>query len=63
MHTAEVNRREHAFDNEVKQSIEAIVKAIEKQLDKVDKEIDDFIRQMPELKQKAESIIEFLNMS
>jgi len=54
MHTAEVNRKEHAFDNEVKQSIEAIVKAIEKQLDKVDKETDDFIRQMPELKQKAE---------
>jgi len=54
MHTAEVNRKEHAFDKEVKQSIEAIVKAIEKQLAKVDKETDDFIRQMPELKQKAE---------
>ncbi len=54
MHTAELNRMEHAFDNEVKQSIEAIVKAIEKQLDKVDKETDDVIRQMPELKQKAE---------
>ena len=54
MHTAELNRMDHAFDNEVKQSIEAIVKAIEKQLDKVDKETDDVIRQMPELKQKAE---------
>lgn len=54
MHTAEVNRREHAIEDEIKQSIEAIVKAIEKQLDKVDKETDDFIRQMPELKQKAE---------
>jgi len=54
MHTAEANRKEHAFDNEVKQSIEAIVSAIEKQIENVDKEIDNAIKQVPELKQKAE---------
>jgi len=54
MHTAEVNRREHALENEIKRSIKAILIAIEKQLQSVDKEIDDAIKQAPELKQKAE---------
>ena len=54
MHTAEVNRKEHAIEDEIKQSIEAIVTAIENQLEKVDKELDDSIGQAPELKQKTE---------
>jgi len=54
MHTAEVNRREHALEKEIKQSIKAIVTAIETQLQNVDKEIDDAIKQAPELKQKTE---------
>ncbi len=54
MHTAECNRKEHAIDVEVERSIEAIVNAIESQLSNVDKEIDSWIQQMPELKQRAE---------
>jgi len=54
MHTAEVNRREHALEKEIKQSIKAIITAIETQLQNVDKEIDDAIKEAPELKQKTE---------
>lgn len=54
MHTAEVNRREHALDKEIKKSINAIVHAIEKQLKNVDIDINDAINGVPELKQKAE---------
>ena len=54
MHTAECNRKEHAIDIEVTRSIEAIVNAIESQLSNVEKELDSWIQQMPELKQKAE---------
>ena len=54
MHTAECNRKEHAIDIEVQRSIEAIVNAIESQLSNVDNEIETWIQQMPELKQRAE---------
>ena len=62
MHTAEANRREHAFDNKIKHSIEAIVTAIEKQIQNVDRELDDSIGQMPELKQKAEFLQSILGI-
>ncbi len=54
MHTAENNRKEHAIDTEVKQSIEAILNVIKSQLSSVEKDIDNWIQQMPELKQKAD---------
>ena len=54
MHTAENNRKEHAIDTEVKQSIAAILNVIKSQLSSVEKDMDNRIQQMPELKQKAD---------
>ena len=56
MHTAEQNRTEHAVDKEVRQSIAAVVRTIEKQIDKVDQQIQDHIDQQPDLKQKADAL-------
>lgn len=53
MHTAEQNRTDHAVDKAVRESIAAVLRTIEKQLDKVDRQIRDQIDQQPELKQKA----------
>jgi len=56
MRAAESNRMEHAIDKEVKRSIEAIVKAIELQISKIDRQIDDWIQKMPELRQRSEKL-------
>ena len=56
MRVAESNRMEHAIDKEVKRSIEAIVKVIESQISKIDRQIDDWIQKMPELKQRSEKL-------
>jgi transposase len=56
MRAAESNRKEHAIDKEVKRSIEAIVRAIELQISKIDRQIDDWIQKMPELRQRSEKL-------
>ena len=56
MHTAECNRTEHAMDKEIKNSLAVVVRTIEKQIEKIDKQIKDYIDQQPELKQRAESL-------
>lgn len=56
MHTAESNRIEHAIDKEIKSSLVAVVRTIEKQIEKIDRQIKDHIDQQPELKQRAESL-------
>jgi len=52
--TAENNRMEHANDNVIARSIKAVIKAIENEIEKVDKQISDHIDQMPELKRNTE---------
>lgn len=54
MHTAENNRMEHAFDKAVVQSVQTILKTVNREIEKVERQINDFISQQPELKQKAE---------
>ena len=54
MRTAENNRREHVFDKIVARSIKAVIKTIEKEIEKVDEQIRAYIARMPELKQKKE---------
>lgn len=54
MHTAERNRTEHAIDREIKHSITAIVKIIEKHIEKIDQQIKDHIDNQPQLRQRAE---------
>ena len=54
IHTAENNRTEHVMDKEIKQSLAVMARTIEKQIEKIDKQIKDNIDRQPELKQKAE---------
>lgn len=56
MHTAESNRVEHAVDQEIKSSLAAVARTIEKQIEKMDKQIKDHIDRQPELKQKANAL-------
>ena len=54
MRTAESNRMEHVFDKVVARSVRAMIAALEKEIQKVQKQISDHIEQQPELKRKAE---------
>ena len=56
MHTAENNRIEHARDKAIARSIQAILKTIEQQMDKVEQKIYDQIESLPELKQKTQQL-------
>lgn len=52
--TAENNRKEHILDKAIAKSIDAVIRTLEREIAKVDKQIADHIDNMPELKQKAE---------
>jgi len=54
MRTAESNHREHAGDPMIQRSIAAILRTLEKEIAKVEKQIRDQIAQQPELRQKAQ---------
>lgn len=56
MHTAERNRLEHARDKVVRQGIRALLRTIERHLDKVDRHIQTQIAQRPELQEKAQRL-------
>jgi len=56
MRTAENNRIEHAVDKEISRSLEVVLRTIEREIAKVDKQIQDHIDNMPELKQRAEKL-------
>lgn len=56
MRTAENNRTEHAIDREIRRSIELIIRSIDREIGKVDKQIGGHIDGMPELKEKAEKL-------
>lgn len=54
MHTAESNRLEHATDKETRQSIAVMLRALTRQRERIDKQIQAHIEAVPELKAKAE---------
>jgi transposase len=54
LRTAEHNRREHARDRAVARSIAAVIKTIDRELAKVERELREHITHTPELKRKAE---------
>ena len=56
MHTAENHRLEHAHDKAVVRSIRAILKTIERQMNKVEQQIRDQIDSIPELKRKTQQL-------
>ncbi len=59
MRTSEINRREHALDPCVAESIETIIRAIDDEIAKIDSEIADHINRNPPLKRKGEVIRSF----
>mgnify|MGYP006299030287 FL=1 len=56
MRAAEVNRTEHATDPFVKQSVRAMIKMLDKQIDKLERQIQKLIETIPTLKDKAEKL-------
>jgi transposase len=56
LHTAESNRREHAYTRDIQRSISAILKVIEAQLKTIDRHIRDHVQNTPHLQQRAEAI-------
>jgi len=56
LHTAESNRLEHADGKEIQRSIAAVLKVIEAQLKTIDRQINEHIRNSPELQRRAETI-------
>jgi len=56
MRTAEQNRTEHALDKTVAKSIKAVITTIDREIEKVEKQIKDHIDSQPLLKQKADHL-------
>ena len=56
LRTAESNRLEHAVARDIQRSIAAVLKVIGTQLEAVDRQIEQHIRNTPQLQQRAETI-------
>lgn len=56
LHTAESNRMEHAHARDIRRSITAVLKVIEAQLKTIDRQIQEQVRNTPQLQQRAETI-------
>jgi transposase len=56
LHTAESNRLEHANTRDIQRSIAAVLKVIDAQLKTIDRQIEEHIRNTPQLQQRAETI-------
>ena len=56
LHTAESNRLEHANTKDIQRSIAAVLKVIQAQLENIDRQIEEHIRNTPQLQQRAETI-------
>jgi len=54
LHTAESNRLEHAQSKAIQRSIAAVLKAIEAQLETMDRQIEEHIHNTPPLRQRSE---------
>jgi len=57
MHTAEINRTEHAHDHAIQQSLRTVLKALENEIDNVERQISERIEQTPELRRKTEQLV------
>jgi transposase len=56
LHTAESNRLEHANTRNIQRSIAAVLKVIQAQLENIDRQIEEHIRNTPQLQRQAETI-------
>jgi transposase len=52
MRTAEINRMEHVRDRVIARSINAVIRTIERELTKVEQQLEDIVKQSPESQQK-----------
>lgn len=57
MHTAEINRTEHAIDHAIQRSLRTVLKTLENEIDKVEKQISERIEQTPQLKDKTQQLV------
>lgn len=56
MHTAEVNRLEHASGTGVRESVDTVIETLENQTEKIEQQIADQIESQPELRNKTEQL-------
>jgi len=56
MHIAEVNRREHLHDKAIARSINAIVRTLDREIKKIEQQLEKMIRCQPKLQQKKEAL-------
>ncbi len=57
MRTAESNRKEHSRDKVIARSIKAIMRTIDRELDKVEQELTALIEQVPDLQEKMSILL------
>jgi transposase len=57
MRTAELNRREHVHDKAIARSLSAVIRTLDRELEKVEQQVTDLITQRPELRQKMQVLI------
>jgi len=57
MRTAEINRREHIHDQLIARSIDAIIRIINREQQKVETELSRLIAEIPELQQRVEALL------
>jgi transposase len=56
MHTAELNRREHAVDDAIRKSLATMLTAIEEQIEAIEQQIRALIDTTPEFQRKSEQL-------
>ncbi len=57
MRTAEINRQEHVRDKDIAHSIKAVIRTIERELEKIEQKLATLIRQIPELQRKMKLLV------
>lgn len=57
MRTAELNRREHAHDKAIARSLSAVIRTLDRELERVEHQVADLIAQRPDLQQKMQSLL------
>lgn len=56
MRMAETNRREHLHDPAIARSIDAVVRVIDREIHKIEQQLEEMINHQPELQQKMEAL-------
>lgn len=57
MRTADYNRREHSRDKDIARSIEAVIKTFDRELAKIEQQLQTLVSASPELNQRVQALI------